>query len=420
VNFDVVIIGAGVAGLAAARDLTAAGLRIAILEARNRIGGRVHTLRPPELSVPVELGAEFVHGRSPHLFDLFKEAGLVVADVSGEHVSMRDGKVTEEDHSFEDAQSVFEAMKDVRNDQTFAEFLKGRKEPAPVKQAATSFVEGFNAASQDRISVQSLALDDAASEQIDSEHQFRVVDGYDRVPEFLLAHSKAELHLNTVVQTVDWQQQKVSVKTNSGSFDAPQVIVTVPLGVLQAGSIAFDPRPPQLDAAALLVMGDAARITLHFRDAFWEARPELFSMSFLHSGSPFLPTWWTWVPLRAPVIVGWAGGPKAAHVLGHCDDEVLAGALRTLEDTLQVEDLKGSLRGWHFHNWTRDPFARGSYSYVPAGAMAARSALGKPEDNTLFFAGEATDTEGHSATVHGALATGRRAAKQLLESKLLL
>ncbi|HET7771111.1 MAG TPA: FAD-dependent oxidoreductase, partial [Chloroflexota bacterium] len=122
-------------------------------------------------------------------------------------------------------------------------------------------------------------------------------------------------------------------------------------------------------------------------------------------------------PSEAPVLVGWAGGPNGAWLAQLSDEDVLAHGLDGLGTALGlgVEGLREQLASWHVHNWERDHFSRGAYSYPGAGGLEAQRALAAPVEGTLFFAGEATDYTGHFSTVHGALATGYRAAREILE-----
>lgn len=197
-------------------------------------------------------------------------------------------------------------------------------------------------------------------------------------------------------------------------------MITVPLGVLQAGSIRFHPELPDLLAAiGGLEMGQALRITLRFREPFWERREGLSDLGFIHSGAEPFPTWWTALPVHVPMITGWAAGPAAERLAGLGESVILERALSTLATLLGVSrsDLGCLLEAWYFHDWQSDPYAQGSYSYVLVGGSSAQEKLATPVEETLYFAGEAVDTEGHSGTVHGAIASAERAAEAILESR---
>jgi monoamine oxidase len=194
--------------------------------------------------------------------------------------------------------------------------------------------------------------------------------------------------------------------------------------VLQAntgeeGAIRFDPEPADaLKAARQLSFGQVVRTVLRFRDRVLDEKPDLSDAGFLLSREPVFPTWWTPLPFRAPIVTGWSAGPKADPLTGQNQTAIVARALKQFARItgLSAQRLHDSFASAYFHDWHADPYSRGAYSYTPAGAVGARTALAEPVRDTLFFAGEATETNGHSATVHGAIASGFRAARQVLKS----
>ena len=427
-DFDVVIIGAGAAGLAALRKLDQAGLRVMVLEARDRVGGRIYTVHDPLSALPLELGAEFIHGRPPELWNLICDAGLSVYDGTDASRYMNEGKVEQNADSWDLVGSVLQDMHDAANgpDQSFDQFLKSRDYSDEVRRAARGYVEGFNAADAREISIQALAEETAASNKIDGDRVFRFASGYDAVPLHLLravpdCHSK--LRLNTVVDRVTWRRGSVSISSRNvltsatQNWSATAAIVTVPLGVLQAGSIRFSPEPTELmEAAQQLRFGEVFRVVLRFREAFWEEREELKDAGFMLSREAVFPTWWTTLSMRSRLLVGWNAGARAEAMKGMSRGEVLDESLASLARilNLSIEMIQGHLEQAYFHDWHSDPYSRGAYSYVPVRALDARRRLAVPVDDTLYLAGEATDQDGHSATVHGAMASGVRAAQQVM------
>lgn len=434
---DIAIIGAGAAGLAALRELDRAGCEVCCLEARDRIGGRILTVRDPASPLPIELGAEFIHGRSPEIWSIINEAHLAAYDCEGNAVRIRHGIVRNE-RPWREIHCVMHDMRSAAkrgSDESFASFLARSDYPAAIKELSISYVEGFNAARQEIVGIASLAQDAEASEAIGGGRAFRFVQGYDSVPKQLLAgvrDRQSKLKLNAVVQEIAWRPGSARITfQRSGrapeTIEAAHVIVTIPLSLLQAppdtsGAIRFDPEPVDIvSAARALRFGQVYRMILRFREAFWEQKEEFANAGFLLSDEPLFPTWWTALAVRAPILTGWSTGPHADALEGLSRQDLLTRAIESLAHiTSQSEgSLRGLLEETYFHDWHADPFARGAYSYVPAGALAKRTDLARPVDETLYFAGEATNQNGHSATVHGAIASGIRAARQVLEAQRL-
>jgi monoamine oxidase len=199
-------------------------------------------------------------------------------------------------------------------------------------------------------------------------------------------------------------------------------VITLPLAVLQAraseaGAVHFDPPlTRKQEALQLLAMGNVVKVMLAFRTAFWNEESPLKKALFVQDTRQPLPTWWNARPSDAPMWTGWAGGPMAEPVLPLQGDALLDVALASLSGAIgfSKERLAAELASWHSHDWSRDPFSRGAYSYVQPGGFHAPEALAAPMDRTLYFAGEATYGEGYNATMEGALLSGRRAAEQVI------
>ncbi|MGH9583020.1 MAG: flavin monoamine oxidase family protein [Bryobacteraceae bacterium] len=435
-NPQVVIIGAGAAGLAAMRELGRAGCSVLCLEARNRIGGRIYTRHDPLLPIPIELGAEFVHGRPREIWDIVDAANLTAYDIAGRAVHIEGGQVRDQGDAWEHIERVMDDMRraaDSGEDSSFQEFIERTSHSEETKRLASAYVESFNAARKETIGIASLAHEARASEQIGGGRSFRILNGYESVPLYLLRGVedwRAKLRLNAIVDRIQWQHGAVAVNVrfpdggDAESIHAKCAIVTVPLGVLRAapeanGAIRFDPEPANaLRAARRLAFGQVARIVLRFREAIWRDNEEVADAGFLLSDETRFPTWWTTLPVHANVITGWSAGPRSDDLLGKPKAEIVAEAVAALARITgqRRERLESLLEQAYYHDWYSDPFARGAYSYAPAGALGARDALAEPVEDTLFFAGEAAETGGHGATVHGAIMSGKRAARQAIES----
>ncbi len=435
-DFDVIVVGAGVAGLASLSELDRAGYSVLCLEARDRIGGRILSVHDPLAPLPIELGAEFIHGRPSEIWDIVRSVPLAVYDCADASVRIRDGIVQRHQDAW---QSVTHLMKEMREqvgrgrDESFSSFLERSDQPPAVKELSASFVEGFNAARKEIIGIASLAKDEEAAERIDGDRSFRLLNGYDSIPLHILRgirDAQSKLRLNTVLTTVEWRAGQVNLSTSSAvtgdvyHVSARRLVLTVPLGVLQAaadtpGAICWNPEPERiLTAASHLAFGQVVRIVLRFTRAFWEGDSAFAEAGFLFSNEGVFPTWWTTLAARTPILTGWSAGPNADTLLGATSEEVSRQGIASLARILSTtpERIRRSLACAYFHDWHADPLSRGAYSYVPAGALPARDKLAEPVADTLYFAGEATEMNGHSATVHGAIASGVRAAKQILQA----
>jgi monoamine oxidase len=440
---DVVIIGAGAAGIAAARELHEQGLRLTVLEARERIGGRVWTHRDPKTHLPIELGAEFIHGTAEEIEKILQEAHLPVVDIEGRRWMVSGTRWTPLDDFWTRLYRVMHLLDNgSKRDRSFQAFLDtrpGGKRLARDRQLARQFVEGFHAADPRLISTKALAESGTPGEEVRETRLGHVVDGYDRLIEWMATPVADRIRLGAIVTRVTWSRGHalVEVKHADGrdrfEVEARAVLVTVPLGVLQAprgdvGAIAFEPNLGPVKRAALdsLVSGSVVRVALHLRDRVWASEKfekkvkdeETDALSFLHSNDPDFPVWWTAYPLRVPVIVGWRGGPGAMRLSQLPPDEIEAQAIASLARHLKTTTtrMRSIVEGVWTHNWELDPFARGAYSYQRVGAANATDVLARPLKRTLFFAGEATGTGGSTGTVDGAIGTGRRAAKQIMRA----
>jgi monoamine oxidase len=436
---DVIVIGAGAAGLSAAAELADSGLSVILLEARDRIGGRIYTLKDPSQQFPIELGAEFVHGRPPEIMEVLRQNKIPVSEVDGDNWCFQDGRLSSCDF-FSEVDKILQRMNDDGPDESFASFLRRCCPDASpnAKKHALSYVAGFNAADPARVSVHWLVRQMKAEEKIEGDRAFRVRGGYQRLLEILqqrVAKAGVSVRMNTVVHRVAWSSGNVSIdaicRERAISIHASRVLLTVPLGVLQAqpderGAIEFSPALPKEKVASIagMEMEKVLRVVLHFRERFWDRvhphgsrNKKLDRMSFLFSQDEWFPTWWTAMPDQFPIITGWAPW-QSAERLESDSTPIVNQALQTLGGLLGVgaTDMERLLEIAYFHDWQADPFSRGAYSYVKAGAANAPETLGRPVKATLFFAGEAADITGNNGTVHGAIASARRAVAEITKT----
>ncbi|HEY7742340.1 MAG TPA: NAD(P)/FAD-dependent oxidoreductase [Burkholderiales bacterium] len=472
-SYDVVIIGAGAAGLAAAVELARGGKTAVVLEARDRIGGRCWSLDVPGLPVPVELGAEFIHGRPAATLSRMRRAGIAAIDAPILRMAMIDGALRPRDDALYTEIGRFlrrHAGALRKKDVSFEAFLAraGRGLSDAARTFARMRVQGYDAAQPARASARAIA-EEWIAEDAGRPGHFRPQGGYGALLSVLagsLDGSGVELRLQHAVRSVRWQPGRVEVEgTHSppaGGRDgvsrsmpssrrapdamqrggmggvahevrrgggrnfvvaAQRAIVTLPLGVLKlparsAGAVRFDP-PLREKRAALegLVSGAVIKAALLFRTAFWEEieAARYRGVSFFHSPRSPFPTFWTALPEQTPLVVAWAGGPKAARFADTAAPVIVRAAAASFASVFGIRSgIEERLAAAWVHHWQQDPFARGAYSYVAVGGQGARRALAEPLQDTLYFAGEAADHEGEHGTVAGALRSGERAARAVL------
>ena len=429
----VVVIGAGAAGLAAARALHEAGVEVEVLEARDRIGGRVFTITPPHVTRPIELGAEFIHGQAPELQQLLDDASLVSADVCGTRWKSTGARLRPLTGFWEQLDRVMRLLDSKGRDRSFDEVLRakpGGRRLAPQRTLARHYVEGFHAADPKLISARSLAEGGSPGDDIRERRLAHVVDGYHRLIAWLADPVSSRIALSSIVTAVRWKPRRVVIEVaRRKPLSARAAIITIPLGVLQAppdtrGAIAFEPElRAKADAFNLLAMGAALRVVLRLNERFWadqtfadtHASEGVERMSFLHTTDKDFPTWWTTYPFTSPLMVGWCGGPRAQRLVAQPSAAVIDAAVNALarQCRLTRRRMRSMVDEAWMHDWVHDSFARGAYSYAKVGGIDAPAMLARPLAGTLFFAGEATDTEGATGTVHGAIASGQRAARQV-------
>jgi monoamine oxidase len=429
-NYDVLVLGAGIAGLTAARHLATAGLRVHLVEARNRVGGRIFSRTAGDEIV--ELGAEFIHGKPPILWNLINEAGLETYELEGRHFCWNNNVLQECGEDFGRDFEWLEALKRWdREDCSFAEYLDIARVPEASRKRLIGYVEGFNAADQRVISAAALGKQQAVEDATEGDRLFHVRGGYAQVPEFLarrIRESGGTFSMETRAVAVRWKRGSVEVECmHNGETETHRtkaVVIALPLGVLQSGALEISPSPMEsMRLLSRIRVGHVRRMVMVFRHKFWtdttarSAIRGLSELSFLHSSGDLFPVWWTKFPENSASLVAWTGGPRADAIAGRIRQDLEVDAIRELANIFAIDEprLRSFLLQSESHDWQQDPLALGSYSYLPVGALHLPEALSEPIEATLFFAGEHTDTSGNWGTVHGAMESGLRAAHQILQ-----
>jgi monoamine oxidase len=431
---DVIIIGAGATGLMAARTLAKAGKKVIVLEARDRCGGRIHTLHNESFFKQAELGAEFVHGDLPVTLNLLKEANIEAEPADLAMWRYKDGKFITNEEPTPHWDTLLNKLNDLQQDCSINEFLDKEfadDEYTDLRQSVRRFAAGYDTADPDRASAFALRRE---WEHEDEDAQHRVKGGYSTMIDFLADECRAGdgvIYLNSAVTDVYRQPDKAEVITTDGTiYYAGKILIALPLGVLQAdegeqGAIKFHPPiPEQQQAIQAMGFGAIIKILLEFDELFWENShtaaltvKDPKQMGFILSDQ-IIPTWWTQLPKHSNVLTGWLGGPAAADKKDMTQDELLELSLQSLGEIFDIApaELRNKLIAFNCVNWTADPYTRGSYAYDTVAAPEARKVLSTPVDNTLFFAGEYLYDGTAMGTVEAALTSGQEVARRVIDA----
>lgn len=415
-SVDVVVIGAGMAGLVALRELARRGLRVLAFDASARTGGRVRSVTPPGFGRAIELGPEFVHGERPRLLKLVEESGALLEPVGAAHY-------TRGEHGFESPREASPELdellaEEVRRpkDRSVAELLQAAPIAPEVRARFGAFVEGFHAAELTRVSARSVAIQTSPLD----ESQYRLRHGYDHVRRFVeeeaLAHG-ARIVVQTAVEEVAWQPGRVIVSAGHERVQARAVIVALPLAILNAsegpGAIRFVPELPRTrQKLQSFAMGVALRVTFPLTEPIWDVG-NLGEEVFLHAPEAAVRTFWTSGGTGSPCVTAWAGGPRALALRAGGTDLLVATVKRALASLVNKApfELEHAISGAYYHDFAGEPLIRGAYPYALVGNDLTSF---EPEADTLFFAGDYTDPK-ELGTVGASVESALHAAERVLQ-----
>ena len=425
---EVIIIGAGVAGLMAAHVLDEKGKQVLVLEARNRLGGRIITTT--NNGWPLEGGAEFIHGSLPNTRALFKRFDIKVNKTEGETYRVKSGFWQREEDLSAGWDLLIDKLNGLDKDITIEEFLDTHFPNSTfsnLKKSFRQYIEGYDAADIKKISSFSMR-----NEMNNENHiQFRPVSGYSELINSLAqsaVENGARIQLSSVVTKIEWVENKVTVHANDKLYIAAKIIITLPVSLLAAdagmnGPIQFIPPIPDYQRAANQIgYGGVIKILLTFRSAFWFEdrwlKENNLTEPFFILGDTTIPTWWTQYPNKSPVLTGWIAGPHAHRWSQSTDDQILAEAMQSLCIIFNktAPYLLNALRDSLIYNWINDPFALGAYSYHYVESSGAQVVLKTPLMNTLYFSGEALADSSNFGTVEGAILSAKTVVKELLQN----
>jgi monoamine oxidase len=417
------IIGAGTAGLAAGRMLQDAGQQVVVLEARDRIGGRVWTDRS-FVGEPIENGAEFIHGDRAITWQWVNawQAETIKIDKFKSYAFESAGQIHpySEVIQWADVARIFDleeqefAKFDLQApDCSVREWLKQLELAPTAEQLAAEMISHPYLAAADELGMADLAQE--ARVHHAGKDDFRLLRGYDQVLQALA--TDLPIALNTAVKAIDWSgslpQVTAAIADTVQTFSARQVLITVPLALLQQEAIAFNPPLPVAKQQAIqsLTMGPALKLQLLFNEIFWQ--PEISR----YIGSEDILVWWAPGYHRQdfpPLLTAFIGGQRAKKFNALTEAEAIEKGLANLCHLFDSPVPRQAFVKGRRISWMDDPWSRGGYSFAPPGAHAARRILAESVGDRLFFAGEATVFESNPATVHGAIESGLRAAREIL------
>jgi monoamine oxidase len=435
----VIVIGAGATGLMAARELSAAGFEVTILEAAAQPGGRMHTILQPGFTGPVEGGAEFIHGELEWSLRLAKEAGIPLHPVRSDMTQVRKGKWTHNDTMTEGWDRLMKKMAALQEDEPIARFLATEfpeEKYTGLRNSVRGFAEGYDLADMDRASTKALYKE--WSHEGDDE-EYRLEGGYRQLTSYLTGQCLAGgcvLHLSTPVTHIHWQQGRVELTAATGHrFTGDRLLITVPLGVLQtelpssatpsppghpSGSSApalqfFPPIPAHLQAARQLGYGSVIKILLEFKAPFWNKKKKPGRTLFLLSDEK-IPTWWTQADDTGTLLTGWLTGENMRIFQGQNTEQRMDACLSAVASIFSVDKsfLQQQLTASLILDWSTAPYISGGYSFETVGSAEARAVLSQPVSETLYFAGEALYEGNAPATVEAALCSGHIVAQKII------
>lgn len=418
---DIIIIGAGAAGLSAAKMLSEAGYSITICEARDRIGGKIHTINGDGFSFPVEGGAEFIHGKLPHTQTLLEEANVAYRAGAGQTWNMEKHQLTQGDLFDKEWNGFINKLNRQKNDITIDEFLKAHFSDPKYRSLVDGvkrFVQGYDAADISKASALALR-EEWNSEDIQG---YRPVGGYSQLIEHLWSRAQvqgAELKLSSRVTRISWREHEVQVTTDKNEvMTAQNVLVTVPVSVLKCSVMQFDPPLREHEKAwQLLEVGSVIKFLFEFKHRIWETGDPPFNqmpgLNFLFSDA-FVPTWWTQCPSSVPLLTGWLAGPDVQHIQQD-DNALLSTGLSSLCYLFgcTTEQMEKVISAAKVINWHKDPYARGAYAYKTLKTSEAIKLLRTGVAGTIYFAGEALYDGAEMGTVEAALASGKETAMRM-------
>ena len=416
-KYDIIVIGAGAAGLMAMKDLLQAGYSICLLEAGTAAGGRIATVKEDGFHQPVETGAEFIHGKLPLTLALLDEAKINYVPVEGKMMTVQNGQWKKSQEHDKHWDVFMRQLGKVKKDISIAVFLQkyfSGEEYASLRNAVQHYSEGFDLA--DITKASAMAAYREWNDEGDT--QYRLPGGYMQLIDYLFDQCNRQntvVHFNTRATRIKYNKGSVTAYTHDNrSFEGAVLIITMSAGMLQSGSVEFLPILDRRYANAIqqLGFGTVIKIMMEFKNPFWKDHAD--DIGFILSDE-IIRTWWTQLSIENNLLTGWLGGPSALDKSGDTEEVLLGAALASLSAIfhLSLAALQQALIHYKVSRWHNHPFIKGGYSYNTVDSTNAKKILSHPVQDTIFFAGEALYKGQSQGTVEAALQSGREVAEKI-------
>jgi monoamine oxidase len=409
--YDIIVVGAGIAGLKAAHDIQKQGLSVLVLEANDRIGGRIQTTTDFDKDFPVDLGAELIHTKTSSTWELIRQQNLKTIKIDNSNDQFKPEEFVDFFNGISTSQ-----IPSPKEKESMDEFLKRIETPLEIVEEVKSIVE-LDMEELEKVNAQALlervkySIDEG---ELYGLNDFKIFGGYNQI--YRILTKDIDIKTKNVVKRVNWENETIKIETkNNQEYLCKKVVLTIPVALLQKQTINFVPELPKSKIEAINDFGitDIIKIFLKFDQ---KILPK--GVNEISNPKDEIPVWWNGTLTaddfyNGQILVGWVAGGKARKLYQYCDEEIAVIATKDLGKKLKIKNLVASK--YLVKIWKNEEFAGGVYTYIPKNSsINIIQKLAKPVDNKLFWAGEATNIQ--NSTVQGAYNSGKRVAEEILNS----